>query len=193
MNQAGGARPDHTLASVGCAMDDQTATTSPSSWGVHMGLALDQARQAVTHDDVPVGAVIVRDGVVIARGRNRREANQDPTAHAEIVVLRAASSAIGNWHLEGCTLVVTLEPCVMCAGAIVLSRLDRVVFGATDPKAGAVCSVMRLLDDQRLNHRVQVVEGVSATECSTLLRTFFQDRRGPQQASARLGRPRPDR
>lgn len=158
-----------------------------------MGLALEQARRAMTHDDVPVGAVIVRDGVVVAQGRNRREVDQDPTAHAEIVALRAASSAIGNWHLEGCTLVVTLEPCVMCAGAIVLSRLDRVVFGATDPKAGAVCSVMRLLDDQRLNHRVQVVEGVRATECGTLLRTFFQDRRGSQQASARLGRPRPDR
>lgn len=157
-----------------------------------MGLALDQARRALIHHDVPVGAVVMRDGVVIGEGRNRREADQDPTAHAEIVALRAAAAATGNWHLEGCTLVVTLEPCAMCAGAIVLSRLDRLVFGATDPKAGAVNSVMNLLDGSQLNHRVDVLAGVRAQECSALLTTFFKDRRRSRHTGPPKGRPRPD-
>lgn len=158
-----------------------------------MAVALDQAGQALDHDDVPVGAVVVRGGIVIARGENRREVDQDPTAHAEIVALRAAAAATGNWHLEGCTMVVTLEPCVMCAGAIVLSRLDLLVFGAADPKAGAVGSVMHLLDGQHLNHRVDVVDGVRAQECGALLTTFFKDRRRLRNAGQRQGRPRPDR
>ena len=142
-----------------------------------MGLALEQAALAEAHDDVPVGAVVVRDGEVIATGRNRREVDGDPTAHAEVLALRAASQVVGRWRLDGCTLVVTLEPCAMCAGAIVLSRIERLVYGATDPKAGAVRSLMTLADDPRLNHRAEVVEGVRAEECSQVLKAFFAARR----------------
>ncbi|CAN5499517.1 tRNA adenosine(34) deaminase TadA [soil metagenome] len=142
-----------------------------------MGLAIAEAVAALAHDDVPVGAVVARAGQVIAVGRNRREADADPTAHAEILALRAAAAAIGSWHLEGCELVVTLEPCAMCAGAIVLSRIDRVVYGATDPKAGAVRSLMRIADDPRLNHRAEVVPDVRAEECGQLLSDFFATRR----------------
>ena len=152
-----------------------------------MGVASAEAVAAQAHDDVPVGAVVARDGVVIATGRNRREADQDPTAHAEVLALRAAAAAVGNWHLEGCELVVTLEPCAMCAGAIVLSRIDRVVDGPTDPKAGAVRSLRCLADDDRLNHRAEVVEGVRAEECGALLTGFFAARR----AGGRPGRRRP--
>ena len=147
-----------------------------------MGLAIAEAVAALAHDDVPVGAVVARDGRVIACGRNRRQVDADPTAHAEILALRTAAAAIGTWHLEGCELVVTLEPCAMCAGAVVLSRIDRVVYGATDPKAGAVRSLMRIADDERLNHRAQVIAGVRAEECGALLRDFFTTRR-------RAGRP----
>ena len=142
-----------------------------------MGLALEQAALAEAHDDVPVGAVVVRDGEVIATGRNRRELDGDPTAHAEVLALRAASQAVGRWRLDGCTLVVTLEPCAMCAGAIVLSRIERLVYGATDPKAGAVRSLMTLADDPRLNHRAEVIDGVRAEECSQVLKAFFAARR----------------
>jgi tRNA(adenine34) deaminase len=142
-----------------------------------MGLAIDEALAALAHHDVPVGAVVARDGIVIGAGHNRREVDADPTAHAEVLALRAAATAIGSWHLEGCELVVTLEPCAMCAGAIVLSRIDRVVYGATDPKAGAVRSLMRIADDPRLNHRAEVVEGVRASECGALLTDFFAARR----------------
>lgn len=152
-----------------------------------MGLALDQARQAPAHDDVPVGALVARDGVVIGLGHNRREVDQDPTAHAEVLALRAAAGAAGNWHLEGCELVVTLEPCVMCAGALVLARIDRVVYGTVDPKAGAVDSVMTVLAPGRLNHRVDVVAGVRAEECGGVLTDFFAARRAGRQP----GRPRP--
>lgn len=143
-----------------------------------MGVAIAEAMAALDHDDVPVGAVVVRDGVVIGTGHNRREVDADPTAHAEVLALRAAATATGRWHLGGCELVVTLEPCTMCAGAIVLSRIDRVVYGAADPKAGAVRSLMRLADDPRLNHRAEVVAGVREQECGRLLTDFFAARRG---------------
>ncbi len=138
-----------------------------------MRLALDEARLAAEHGDVPIGAVAVRDGDVIARGRNRREADGDATAHAEMVAIREASRVIGHWRLEGVTLYCTLEPCAMCAGAMVLARLPRLVFGAFDPKAGAGGSVMDLLAHPRLNHRVEVVSGVLAEESATLLVGFF--------------------
>jgi tRNA(adenine34) deaminase len=127
--------------------------------------------------DVPVGAVIVRGDEILARQGNAREREQDPTAHAEILALRQASSAIGSWHLEGCAMVVTLEPCAMCAGAIVLARLDRLVFGASDPKAGFAGSLGDLVRDGRLNHEVDVTVGVLAEECGEILRSFFAERR----------------
>ncbi len=142
-----------------------------------MGLAIDQAHHAETHDDVPIGAVIVRDGEVIAAAGNQRELKKDPTAHAEILAIRQASEALGGWRLPGTTLYVTLEPCAMCAGAIVLARIPEVVFGAWDPKAGAAGSVMNVLDDPSLNHRPAVTGGVREPECAALLREFFASRR----------------
>ena len=142
-----------------------------------MRLALDEARAAAAGGDVPVGAVIVRGDEVLARAGNAREREQDPTAHAEILALRQASSAIGSWHLEGCAMVVTLEPCAMCAGAIVLARVDRLVFGASDPKAGFAGSLGDLVRDGRLNHEVDVTVGVLAEECGEILRSFFAERR----------------
>jgi len=143
-----------------------------------MRLALELAREAVGDGDVPVGAVVLGpDGSIVGRGRNRREADGDPTAHAEILALREAAAALGTWRLEGCTLVVTLEPCTMCAGAIVLARMDRVVLGAWDPKAGATGSVRDVVRDSRLNHRVEVVAGLRGAESAGLLREFFADRR----------------
>lgn len=148
-------------------MDDVTA----------MGLALDEARLALTHDDVPIGAVVLHDGMVIARGHNRREIDQDPTAHAEVLALRDAASHLGSWRLDGCTLYVTLEPCTMCAGAIVLARLPRLVFAADDPKAGAVGALWDVPRDSRLNHQVDVTRGVRADEGGQVLRDFFRTRR----------------
>jgi tRNA(adenine34) deaminase len=142
-----------------------------------MRLAIEEARLCVQWGDVPVGAVVARDGVLVAGAGNGRERLQDPTAHAEVLALREAARASGSWHLEGCTLYVTLEPCAMCAGALVLSRLDRVVFGATDPKAGFAGSLGNLLADGRLNHRPSVTEGVLGDECGDLLRAFFRERR----------------
>jgi len=142
-----------------------------------MRLALEEARAAAAGGDVPVGAVIVRGDEILARQGNAREREQDPTAHAEILALRQASNAIGSWHLEGCAMVVTLEPCAMCAGAIVLARLDRLVFGASDPKAGFAGSLGDLLRDGRLNHEVDVTVGVLAEECGEILRSFFAERR----------------
>jgi tRNA(adenine34) deaminase len=142
-----------------------------------MRLALEEARAAAAGGDVPVGAVIVRGDEILARLGNAREREQDPTAHAEILALRQASSAIGSWHLEGCAMVVTLEPCAMCAGAIVLARLDRLVFGASDPKAGFAGSLGDLVRDGRLNHEVDVTVGVLAEECGEILRSFFAERR----------------
>ena len=140
-------------------------------------LALEEARRCLDHHDVPIGAVVTRDGHTLAAAGNEREVAADPTAHAEILALRAAASDLGTWHLEGCTLYVTLEPCAMCAGAAVLSRLDRVVFGAADPKAGFAGSLENLLQDPRLNHAVSVTGGVLADECRDLLQAFFRDRR----------------
>lgn len=143
-----------------------------------MRLALAQAAAAPEHDDVPIGAVLVGDGgEVIARAANERELRGDPTAHCEILVLRAASELVGGWRLSGTTLYVTLEPCAMCAGAIVLARVPRVVFAAPDPKAGAAGSVLDVLREPRLNHRPELVGGVLAAEAGELLRSFFRERR----------------
>jgi tRNA(adenine34) deaminase len=142
-----------------------------------MRLALDEARRCTAHGDVPVGAAVVRGGEVLAIAGNARELEQDPTAHAEIAALRATARTLGSWHLEGCTLYVTLEPCAMCAGASVLARVDRVVFGAADPKAGFAGSLGNLVQDQRLNHRTDVTPGVLAADCGEVLRDFFRDRR----------------
>jgi len=129
-------------------------------------------------DEVPVGAVVLGpDGAPLARAHNQRESDADPTAHAEIVAIRAAGRALGSWHLDGCTLVVTLEPCTMCAGAVVAARIARVVYGAADPKAGAAGSLWDVLRDRRLNHRAEVVGGILAEECGALLREFFAQRR----------------
>ena len=144
-----------------------------------MRLALEQAALAPSHDDVPVGAVVVGpDGRVLASGHNDREGSGDPTAHAEVLALRAGAAALGGWRLTGCTLVVTLEPCTMCAGAIVLARVSRVVYGADDPKAGAAGSLLDVLRDRRLNWRPEVVRGVLADECGAVLQDFFAARRG---------------
>src|SRR5437764_10830702 len=143
-----------------------------------MTLALDEARGCLSWGDVPIGAVVARDGEVLGRAGNQRERLQDPTAHAEVLALRHAGSAAGSWRLEGCTLYVTLEPCAMCAGALVLARIDRLVFGADDPKAGFAGSLGDLVRDPRLNHRLEVVGGVGADQASALLRGFFAARRG---------------
>jgi tRNA(adenine34) deaminase len=143
----------------------------------YMELALRQAEEAAAADEAPIGAVIVQGDRVLAAARNEREALHDPTAHAEMIAITQAAAALGNWRLEGCTLYVTLEPCPMCAGAIVQARLPRVVYGAVDPKAGAVRSLYRLLEDSRLNHRAEVVEGVLAERCGRPLSEFFQGKR----------------
>jgi len=139
--------------------------------------ALAQAAKALDSEDVPVGAIVVRDGHVIGRGRNQRELLQDPTAHAEMIALTAAAEHVGHWRLEGCTMYVTLEPCPMCAGALVLARVARLVYGAPDEKAGACGSLFTISDDPRLNHRVETVAGVLAEPCAELLRQFFRHRR----------------
>ncbi|WP_338780820.1 tRNA adenosine(34) deaminase TadA [Streptomyces sp. DG1A-41] len=143
-----------------------------------MRLALDEAAEAVQGGDVPVGAVVLApDGTtVLAAGHNEREAGGDPTAHAEVLALRRAAAALGRWRLAGCTLVVTLEPCTMCAGAIQQSRVDRLVYGARDDKAGAAGSLWDLVRDRRLNHRPEVIEGVLAEECARVLTEFFRGR-----------------
>ncbi len=144
-----------------------------------MEVAIDEARAALAHDDVPVGAVVVRAGEIVARGHNERELQGDPTAHAELLALQRASAALGSWRLLETTLYVTLEPCAMCAGAIVLARVPRVVFGTTDPKAGAAGSVLDVLAEPRLNHRPAVSGGVHAGACADLLRDFFRQKRRP--------------
>ncbi len=142
-----------------------------------MRAALVEARTAAHWGDVPVGAVVAIGDKIVGKGRNVRERQQDPTGHAEIRALRAASETIGSWHLEGCGLYVTLEPCAMCAGAMVLARIDRLVFGASDPKAGFAGSLGDLVRDPRLNHSVEVESGVLAGECGDLLKDFFKERR----------------
>jgi tRNA(adenine34) deaminase len=154
-----------------------------------MAEALAEARAAAAHDDVPIGAVVVRDDAgpggtrIVGRGHNRREVDQDPTAHAEVLALREAARTVGSWRLDRCTIFVTLEPCVMCAGALVLARLDRLVFGADDPKAGAVGALYDIPRDPRLNHRLEVVRGVEADACAGLLRDFFRARRATRRVT----------
>jgi len=142
--------------------------------------ALRLARAALAEDEVPVGCVIVHEGRAVGRAHNQRETLRDPTAHAEMIAITQAADALGSWRLTGCTLYVTLEPCAMCAGAMVLARIDRLVYGATDPKAGAVASVFRLVDEPRLNHRIAVTAGVRAQDCGAILSEFFRAKRaGP--------------
>ena len=136
--------------------------------------AIVEAHEAESHGDVPVGAVLVKDGVILARGHNRREADRDPTAHAEVLAIRQAASALGTWYLVDTTIYVTQEPCPMCAGALVNARIAHLVYGCANPKAGAVRSLYQLVDDPRLNHRLTVVSGVLAAECSDLLTQFFR-------------------
>jgi tRNA(adenine34) deaminase len=142
-----------------------------------MRLALRQAEQALEHDDVPIGAVVVREGEVIGAAHNEREVRRDPTAHAEVLALREAAREVGSWRVLEAVLYVTLEPCAMCAGAIVLARVARVVYGATDPKAGAAGSVLDVLGEPRLNHRPEVAGGLLAQECGAILSAFFAARR----------------
>ncbi len=143
----------------------------------YMQIALEEAQQALREDEVPVGAVIVHDGRLIARAHNQRERLRDPTAHAEMIAITQAAESLGSWRLDGCTLYVTLEPCPMCAGAILQARVPTVVYGASDLKAGAVDSLFRLLNDPRLNHRVETISGVSAAACGEILSRFFQQQR----------------
>ncbi|WP_248346352.1 tRNA adenosine(34) deaminase TadA [Anaeromyxobacter paludicola] len=153
--------------------------------------ALALARQAAGEGEVPVGAVALFEGRIVGRGRNARERANDPTAHAELLAIQEAARALGSWRLTGVTLVVTLEPCAMCAGALVLARIDRLVFGASDPKAGAVGSLMDLTSDPRLNHRFPVERGLRGEECGALLRAFFQERRRAR-APVAAGEPEAD-
>ena len=149
-----------------------------------MRIALDEARRALDHDDVPVGAIVVRqrgtgpEWTVVGRGHNRREVDGDPTAHAELLALQDAAASLGTWRLDDCVLVVTLEPCPMCAGAAVNSRVATVIFGAADAKAGAAGTIYNITDDPRLNHRCEVVRGVHESEAAELLSAFFRSRRG---------------
>jgi tRNA(adenine34) deaminase len=143
-----------------------------------MGIAIEEARKAEGHGDVPIGAAIFRDGELLSRAGNERELRRDPTAHAEVLAIRAAAEALGGWRLPGATLCVTLEPCAMCAGAIVLARIPTVVFGTPDPKAGAAGSVLDVLREPALNHRPEVTGGIREAECAALLRDFFSTRRG---------------
>ena len=152
-----------------------------------MRAALREAAASESRDEVPVGCVIVHDGLVVGRGHNQVEALQDATAHAEIVAIGAASGTLGSWRLQDCTMYVTLEPCAMCAGAIVLARLDRLVYGAADPKAGGCGSVLDVVHEPRLNHRVEVTAGVLAEECGGLLKRFFQDKRRKPEEDAEPG------
>jgi tRNA(adenine34) deaminase len=155
-------------------INDQRPATDDELW---MEEALRAAQRALDGGEVPVGAVVVCDGKIIGRGWNRNITNRDPTAHAEIVALREAAAAVGNHRLADCDLFATIEPCAMCAGALVHARIKRLVYGADDPKAGAVRSVMQLLDHPQLNHRVEVHSGVLAGRCAELLQTFFKSRR----------------
>jgi tRNA(adenine34) deaminase len=154
------------------------STIEPTLDKQYMRIAIDQAKIAEENGDVPIGAVIVHKNQIIAKAYNQREQLQDPTAHAEIIALTQAAAALENWHLNGCTIYVTLEPCPMCAGALVLSRMDRLVYGCDDPKTGAVKSLYNIVTDNRLNHRLEVASGVLADECTKQLRDFFQHRRG---------------
>ena len=146
----------------------------PEKW---MRAALALAKQAAQHDEVPVGAVVIKDSQIVGSGFNQPIGRHDPTAHAEIIALRDAAQTLGNYRLPGCTLVVTLEPCTMCAGALVHARIEQLIFGTKEPKAGAVCSSARVLDNSGLNHKVTVVDGLLEKECRALMSSFFQGRR----------------
>ncbi|GAA0438272.1 tRNA adenosine(34) deaminase TadA [Virgibacillus salarius] len=148
-----------------------------------MELAIDEATKAARQNEVPIGAVIVYQGEVIARGYNQRETSQSTLSHAELIAIEQANDVIGSWRLEDCTLYVTLEPCPMCAGAIVQSRIKRVVYGAKDPKAGCAGTLMNLLADKRFNHQVDITKGVLETDCGDLLRNFFKDLRKQKKKS----------
>ncbi|MGD9737452.1 MAG: tRNA adenosine(34) deaminase TadA [Solirubrobacterales bacterium] len=165
-------------------MDPHPAEPTATEAAQHeeaMGIALERARRAEQHGDVPIGAAILRDGELLAAAGNERELRQDPTAHAEVLAIRAAAAALGGWRLPGATLYVTLEPCAMCAGAIVLARVPTVVFATADPKAGAAGSVLDVLAEPALNHRPRVIAGVRAAESAALLRQFFAARRPGQR------------
>ncbi len=164
----------------------------PDEDEVFMGEALAQARLAAAMGEVPIGAVLVEEGHVIGRGHNLREAECDPTAHAEVVVLRGAARRKGTWHLDGTTLYVTVEPCAMCAGAIVLARVARLVYGVADPKAGAAGSLLNIVQDERLNHRLEVTSGVRAGECAEVIREFFRSRRAGGEDGPAGGRDGPE-
>ena len=159
-----------------------------------MGVALDEARAAARHGDVPIGAVVVRtsDGSILARRHNERELHGDPTAHAEVLAIRDAANAVGSWRLNGCVLFSTLEPCPMCAGAVLAARIDTVVFGAADPKAGSLGSLYNLGADPRLNHDVAIVSGVRADECAGLLHEFFAAQRETGRETGRDSRGSPE-
>jgi tRNA(adenine34) deaminase len=161
---------------------DQTQPKPAPDDAVWMELALAQARAAAEAGEVPVGAVIVKDGAILAQGQNRNLRDHDPTGHAEIVAMRQAAARLGNHRLGGCVMFATIEPCAMCAGAMVHARLTRLVYGAGDPKAGAAGSVLEVLNHPRLNHRVEVISGVLGDRCSEMLREFFQSRRGDLKA-----------
>jgi tRNA(adenine34) deaminase len=159
----------------------EQTTGTPLTDDAAMALALTEARHALAHDDVPVGAVALVGGLVVASRHNERHKMGDPTAHAEVLALRDTAAALGDWRLSDVTLVVTLEPCPMCAGALVAARLGRLVFGATDPRAGACGTLYNLCQDPRLNHEVKITSGVRSEECSTLLTSFFVEKRAPAQ------------
>ena len=156
------------------------ATSDPTSDRLFMRMALDMAAQALRAEEVPIGAVLVQDGRILATGFNQREETQDPTAHAELITIRSASMSLGSWRLTGTTLYVTLEPCAMCAGAIIQARIARVVFGTWDPKAGACGSICNLPAETRFNHRVTVDSDILAEDCRAVLQKFFQNLRRSQ-------------
>jgi tRNA(adenine34) deaminase len=160
-----------------CVASSEDSNPELTTDAQSMRLALREAEAAAAEDEVPIGAVILRGGQVIASAHNQREQLRDPTAHAEMIAITQAAGVLGDWRLEDCTLYVTLEPCPMCAGAIVLARIPRVVYGAADPKAGAAQSLFQLLSDARLNHRAEVTAGVLAEECGALLTRFFEQKR----------------
>ncbi|WP_313169395.1 tRNA adenosine(34) deaminase TadA [Massilia oculi] len=174
--------PDQTVQAVQAVQEAPAETAE----GRYMGLALAQAQLAWDRGEVPVGAVVVKNGEVIATGFNQPISGHDPTAHAEIVALRAAAEKLGNYRLPGCELYVTLEPCIMCSGAMMHARLAKVVFAALDPKTGACGSVVNLFDEDRLNHHTEVVGGVMADEASALLKAFFVERRNAARKPAAL-------
>ena len=173
----GSRRPSQLIKKMNLTEENATQVDPQAADEAFMAKALREAELAGAAGEVPIGAVIVKDGMVIARGRNRREELADATAHAEILAIREAGAKLGGWRLSGCTLYVTVEPCPMCAGALVQARVDRLVFGARDPKAGACGSTVDIVRDERYNHRLEVTEEVLLTECQAVIRDFFKARR----------------